>query len=215
MAKGTKELKDISLGTAVKAIITGFIAYGIIFAFLFSVIYSYTLMGFYEVAGNRSIELTVILGIIFGIILFYLMKWLCRLSTYDVLKKCRIAQEDTDGVAKCLDVFFLVVIILFIASTMLYLFLNLAVSYQSIRIASTQYETVFSDGMVEKLTLEMLEDFHLSSRRSIYSTIIFDIAFVLGMSFLPRYQRKMIDLYNNPANPKKYAEYLEEEPNEA
>ncbi len=215
MAKGTKELKDISLGTAVKAIITGFIAYGIIFAFLFSVTYSFTAMGFFEVAGGRTIELTIILSIIFGIILFYLLKWLCRLSTYDVLKKCRVSQDDIDGIAKCLDVFFLVVIILFIASTMLYLFLNLAVSYQSIRIASTQYETVFSDGMVEKLTLEMLEDFHLSSRCSIYSTIIFDVAFVLGMSFLPRYQRKMIDLYNNPSNPKKYAEYLEEEPTEA
>ncbi len=215
MAKGTKDLKDISLGTTVKAIITGFIAYGIIFAFIFSIVYSYTLMAFYSIAGSKTLELTITISIIFGIILFFLMKWLCRLSTYDVLKKCRVSADDVDGVAKCLDIFFLVLIILFIASTLLYLFLNLSVSYQSIRIASVEMGQVFSDEKVEIETLKMLDDFHLSSRCSIYSTIVFEVAFVLGVSFLPRYQRKMIELYNNPQNPKKYAEYLEETPEEA
>jgi len=215
MAMGTKELKDISLGTTVKAIITGFIAYGIIFAFIYAIVYSYTLLAFYSIAGSKTIELTVTISIIFGILLFFMLKWLCRLSTYDVLKKCRVSSDDVDGVAKCMDVFFLVVIILFIASTMLYLFLSLSVSYQSIRIASAQMGQVFSDEKVEIETLEMLDEFDISSRCAIYTTIILDVSFVLGISFLPRYQRKMIELYNNPQKPKKYAEYLEETPEEA
>lgn len=87
------EKKEITSKTAVRAIITGFASYGIILLFIYKIIEVFvqkTILN--EFSIDQSL-LYVVFAAIFSILILVGMHLLCRLSTYDVFRKCKIKKK--------------------------------------------------------------------------------------------------------------------------
>lgn len=84
------ELKEISAKTTVKAIITGFVSYGIIAIFVCLLIFAIGDHFLSNFSGNITQGLYITLPLLAAIMLYFIIHLICRISTYDVLKKCKV-----------------------------------------------------------------------------------------------------------------------------
>lgn len=86
------EKKEISARTTVKAIITGFVSYGIIINFLCLLIIAIGNYFLKNVPGSTARGLYITLPLMAVIIIYFIIHIICRLSTYDVFKNVRLIQ---------------------------------------------------------------------------------------------------------------------------
>lgn len=190
------ERKEISTKTTVKAIITGFVSYGIIAIFVCLLIFAigdYLLSQF----SNDSISgLYITLPIIAAIFIYFVIHLICRLSTYDVLHKCKVNPKNYKSITKALNIFFTICIVLSIIVFLSLLYLNLQYQLKSIELAAVQYKQVFSENHIKILQSEMNSMYEHSKTNLITSTVILVIGLSLSFLSLIPYQRKMILTYN-------------------
>lgn len=190
------ELKEISAETTVKAIITGFVSYGIISVFLCLLIFSignYFLSQFSESAAQG---LYITIPLLASIMLYLIIHLICRISTYDVFKKCKVNPQNYKTIIKCLNIFFIICIVLSIVLFLSLLYLNLEYQLKSIEFASIKYKKVFSENHIKILRSEMNSAFEKSKTNLTTSTIILLIGLSTSFLSLIPYQRKMILEYN-------------------
>lgn len=190
------EKKEISARTTVKAIITGFVSYGIITIFiclLFFAVGNYFLKQF---SGNTASGLYITLPLMSVIMLYFIIHAICKLSTYDVFKKCRTSSDNYKLITKALNIFFIICIILSIALFLSLLYLNLEYQLKSMELASIQYREVFSEDHIKILQSEMNTVYDESKTNLTKSTVILVIGLSLSFLSLIPYQRKMILRYN-------------------
>lgn len=190
------EKKEINTRTTVKAIITGFVSYGIIVNFLCLLIIALGNQFLSNFSGISSRVLHVTVPLIAIIFLYFIVRGICNLSTYDVFKKCKTNPENYKKIVKYLNIFFIVCIILSIVFFLSLLYLNLQYQLKSIDLATFQYKTIFSEEHTEELKNEMLDTYNDSKTNLIISTIILEIGFAISFISLIPYQRKMITKYN-------------------
>ena len=126
MSKKSKEnvKKVISERTTVKAIITSYVCYGILIFFMFNLLKNAVSSAILANIEQNLPKLGYIVPIMFGIITVCLIHILCRISTLDVFKKCKLDKEKEKYVNRNLKVFF-VVIILF---SIFYSFISLSIA---------------------------------------------------------------------------------------
>lgn len=190
------EKKEISSKTTVKAIITGFVSYGIIITFICLLIFAIGnyFMGQFSAQTSRGLHIT--LPLIFIIALYFVIHSICRLSTYDVFKKCKTNPENYKKIIKYLNIFFIICIVLSILISLSLLYLNLEYQLKSIEYSAVQYKEVFSPDHIKILKSEMNLAFDASKTNLTISTIILEIGISIGFLSLIPYQRKMILKYN-------------------
>lgn len=191
------EKKEISVRTSVKAIITGFVAYGIILLFLclLASLFSGAIINSIENI-NKPLIFTII-TVIETIILFFLIRTLCKLSTFDVFKKCTTNPENVDPISKKLTVFFIICAIFFVFVSIFFSIIRNNNEYKSIEIVKMQYSQVFSDDFTEQLTNNILKEFEQEKQISLISTIIVDLGLVISFISLIPYQKEILKKYTN------------------
>ena len=134
--------------------------------------------------------------IILGIIGWYLMFLLCRLSTYDVLNDCMIKEEDKKSVNKGMKLLFIVLIIVSLIFTLAILYLRIQSAATQILINSTQNDSVFSPNFNKILLQRDINNFELYRSVTIRTTFIQELFFIISIFSLGPFQAKMIDTYN-------------------
>lgn len=202
----TKEKKQIAERTAIKAIITGYVGYGLIFFFLYNLLKSTISSAILENIESNLGALGYIMPIIFGIITVILIHFLCRLSTIDLFRKCKMDVSKTKYVVKNLKIFFVLVIIFSIFYTFTSLYISLQLDVQSIAMSKAEYLQVFTPAFANKLTNEMLADYNSFRDYAFKDAFISEIFFVIGIVSLSSFQRKMIEEYNAGEEPDTKAE---------
>ena len=191
------EKKEISARTTVKAIITGFVSYGIIINFLCLLIIAIGNYFLKNVPGSTARGLYITLPLMAVIIIYFIIHIICRLSTYDVFKKCKTNPDNYKNIIKYINIFFIVCIFLSIILFLGLLNLNLQYQAKSIDYAVLKYNEIFSVEHTNQLKEEMLSTFNSSMENLTTSTIILELGFAISFLSLIPYQRKMILKYND------------------
>lgn len=196
------EKKEISARTTVKAIITGFVSYGIIANFLCLLILAIANYFLSSLSGSFTNGLYITVPLIAIIFVYFIVHGICRISTYDTFKKCKTNPENYKKIIKYLNIFFILCIILSIVIFLGLLYLNLKYQIKSIELSVLQYKQSFSQDFINYLKSEMINSYNISKSNAITSTIILEIGFMISFISLIPYQRKMILKYNEFENKK-------------
>lgn len=196
------EKKEISARTTVKAIITGFVSYGIIANFLCLLILAIANYFLSSLSGSFTNGLYITVPLIAIIFVYFIVHGICRISTYDTFKKCKTNPENYKKIIKYLNIFFILCIILSIVIFLGLLYLNLKYQIKSIELSVLQYKQSFSQDFINYLKSEMINSYNISKSNAITSTIILEIGFMISFISLIPYQKKMILKYNEFENKK-------------
>ena len=157
-----REKIEIGTRTTVKAIITGFVSYGIIASFIILLCIALASYFYDNFKGTSSFGLHITLPLMFDIFLYFLLHLICKISTYDVFKKCRTNKENYEKIIKYLDIFFLACVILSILLVSYLLYLNLEYQIQSINYSVYKSGLVFDSIHVYNLKSQMVNQFNTS-----------------------------------------------------
>lgn len=191
------EKKEISAGTTVKAVITGYIAYGILIgfiAFMIGLVINWCVSQI-TTANHRVLSITLpILGVF---CLFFAMHGICKLSIYDVFKKCKTNPDKIEKIHTRLNLFLLICIGVSVVAIIMMLILNFSSQRRAIIVASYQYNAIHSQQFATELTNEMIQNYEEQKANTIISTIILELGITLSYFSLIPYQRKMIERYND------------------
>lgn len=214
---GKQEKKLIPAKTVVKALITGFVSYGILISFIVvaCVLVINHFIGSIETANTKLLALT--LPLLGGFFLYYLSHTTCRLSTIDLFSKCKTESKNYKDIFGKMNAFFLILTIVVILLANVLLILRITNTEQSIEIASKTYSRDFSPEFTEYLTNKMVADYNEHKTELIVSSIITELALVISFISLIPFQQKLIEQYNEsgrrskPKAEKKKPERLKEE----
>ena len=190
------EKKEITAQTTVRAIITGFASYGIILIFISLAIFAIVdkFLSNFEGTSTRGLYITI--PLIAVILLFLALHLICKISTYDVFRKCKTNTENYKKINKFMNFFFIVCIVLVIFLFTQLLNLNLKYQLTSIDYSLMQDKRVFSEEHINMLHDKMNEQFNESKTNLVISTTILSVGTAISFLSLIPYQRKMITKYN-------------------
>ena len=187
------EKKEISAKTSIKAIITGFVAYGIIGLFL---CVFFSLFVQVLISNNNNLTLTITIPVIESFFLYHIIHGICRLSTYDVFRKCKTNPDNINYICKKMNLFFIICIFIFVLSTIFFLIMKLDNLYSQIQLSELQYKQVFSDNFTNQLISDDYQKYDTQKTHLIISTIIIELGLVISIFSLIPYQKKMLNEYN-------------------
>ena len=190
------EKKEISCRTTVKAIITGFVSYGVIIVFVFLLLLAVSNYLLKNIITINISGLYITLPLMASLIIYLITQLLCKISTYDVFKKCKTNPDNYKRIFKFLNLFYIICIILSIVLFLSLLYLNLQFQAKTIEYTTLKYKEIFSAEHTQMLQNEMLEAFNTSKTNLIRSTVILEIGFTISFLSLIPYQMKMIKKYN-------------------
>lgn len=197
MSKGKRiDRKEISAGTTVKAVITGYIAYGILLGFIFFMLSFVVNWGINQLpnVNHRSLSITVpLLGVF---LLYFVIHVVCKLSIYDVFKKCRTNPNRMEKILTRLNLFILICVALSVVFIVSILILNFNNEKRAIDVAAYQYNSIHSEQFASELTNKMLNDFQEEKINTIISTVILELGMVISYFSIIPYQKKLIEKYN-------------------
>lgn len=193
--KKTESKKLIPVKTVVKGLITGFVSYGIVISFLLFVIESVCYSTIDYSSSNAKV-LVFSLPLLFAFIQYFVIHFICKLSTLDLFKKCKTKAENIDAIQQKMNLFFLICILVIFIALNAILALNLSNIRKSIDIASEQESKVFSEEYTNILKNDMMADYNEQKNKDLVIFIITELSLVVSFFSLIPYQRKMILEYN-------------------
>lgn len=188
--------KEISCRTTIKAIITGFVSYGVIAIFICLLLLAIANHFLSDIVTSNISGLYITLPLMASLIIFLLAQLLCKLSTYDVFKKCKTNPDNYKRIYKYLTIFFIICIVLSIVIFLSLLYLNLEFQLKTIEYTVLKYKEIFSIEHTQMLEKEMKDMYEISKVNLTRSTVILEIGFSLSFLSLIPYQMKMIKKYN-------------------
>ena len=191
------EKKEIGSKTAIKAIITGFASYGIIVIFIGFVI----LIGISQFlnlfTGSTATGLYITIPLMSAIILFFVIRGLCRLSTYDVFKKCKTNPDNYKTICKYLNIFFIFCIILTIVLCLTIVFNKLQYQVKYIELRKLQLRDAYPDDYINNvLARDWVETYNSAKTNLVISGVILVTGIAVSFLSLINYQKKMLTKYN-------------------
>lgn len=190
------EKKEISARTTIKAIITGFVSYGVITIFICLLLLAVANHFLRNISISTINGLYITLPMMASLIIFLLSQLLCKLSTYDVFTKCKTNPDNYKKIFNFLTLFFVICIIFSIVLFLSLLFLNLQFQTKTIEYTVLKYKEIFSAEHTQMLQNEMAEIYNVSKVNLIRSTVILEIGLTISFLYLIPYQMKMIKKYN-------------------
>lgn len=192
----SNEKKSIVPRTAVKALINGFVAYGILLIFIFLTIAIFTT---WLVDNNREAVnydvLKYTLPLMAAFLLFFLVRLTCHLSTFDLFKNCKIEKEEVDNVCTKMNFFYICLVAFSVATIVIYMITRF--SNERIQIARdimvyNQANSVYADEKEQ----ELIEEYEVNRANTIVQTLIVEMGLLLGIFSLIPNQRRLIERYN-------------------
>ena len=194
--KEVVEKKSIVPRTAVKALINGFVAYGILLIFIFLTIAIFTT---WVVDNNRDVVnydvLKYTLPLMAAFLIFFLVRGTCRLSTYDLFKNCKIEKEEVDNVCTKMNFFYICLVAFSVATIIIYMITRF--SNERIQIARdlmvyNQANSIYAEEKEE----ELIEEYEINRANTLVQTLIVEMGLLLGIFSLIPNQRRLIERYN-------------------
>lgn len=191
-----EDKKEITLGTTVKAVATGYVAYGILIGFIVYIvgIFINWALGLLPNANMKVISVTV--PLLEAFFLFYIIRCICKLSIHDVFKKCKTNPDNLPKVFTRLNLCIMIFIAVFVVATIGILMINFNSEKQSIVVASYQYKTIHSEEFAAELTNEMLEQFEEEKTNKMIRAVIIELGMVVSLFSVIPLQKKLITEYN-------------------
>jgi len=190
------EKKSIVPRTAVKALINGFVAYGILIFFIFLTI---TIFTTWLVDNNMDrVNYDVLkysLPLIAVFLIFFLVRVTCHLSTFDLFKNCKIEKEEVDGVCTKMNFFYICLIAFAVAAIVLYMimrFSNERIQVDRDLIAYRETNSI----LAEEKEKELIEQYEANRANTLVQTMIVEVGLLLGIFSLIPTQRRLINRYN-------------------
>lgn len=190
------EKKEISSRTTIKAIITGFVSYGVITIFICLLLLAIANHFLKNIVTSNISGLYITLPIMASLLIYLFTQLICKISTYDVFKKCKTNPENYKRIFKYLTIFFIICIILSIVLFLSLLYLNLEFQAKTIDYTILKYKEIFSAEHTQMLQEEMINLYNSTKVNLVRSTIILEIGFTISFLALIPYQMKMIKKYN-------------------
>ena len=190
------EKKSILPRTAVKALINGFVAYGILLIFIFLTITVFTT---WIVDNNKNVVnydvLKYTLPLLAAFLIFFLVRANCRLSTFDLFKNCKIEKEEIDKVCTKMNFFYICLIAFSVITIIIYLttrFSNERVQISRDLMIYNQTNSIYA----EEKEQELIEEYQTNKANTLVQTLIIEMGLLLGIFSLIPNQRRLIERYN-------------------
>ena len=193
------EKKEIGSKVAVKAIITGFVSYGIIAIFLGFIILIGVDQFLNMFDGKDIMGLYITIPLMSSIIIYFAIHTLCRISTYDVFKKCKTNPDNYKTICKYLNIFFIFCIIftILLCLTIVYNKLKYQVIYIEHRKTDLLLQHVYPEDYINnKITRAWVETYEIAKTNLIVSSTILVTGIAISFLSLINYQKKMLNKYN-------------------
>ena len=190
------EKKSIVPRTAVKGLINGFVAYGILLVFIFLTVVVLVTWGIdnHKSTINDDV-ITYTLPIMAAIIIFFLVRLSCRLSTYDLFKNCKIEKKEVEGVCTKMNCFYICLVGFSVIAIIIYMMAR----FNNERIQITRdlisYNEVSSEYAQEK-EQELIEEYEKNKVNTLMQTTIGEFGLLLGIFSLIPNQKALIEKYN-------------------
>lgn len=187
-----EEKKEISLATTVKAVITGYVAYGILIGFI---VYIVGVLVNWCLSTLPNVNMKVVsisVPLLASFFLYFIIRGICKLSIHDVFKKCKTNPENLPKAITRLNLFVIIAIVIYIMATISIMMINFSNEQKSIIVSSYQYKTIHSEEFAASLTNEMLKQFEEEKNNTIISTIILELGMTVSLFSVIPLQKKLI-----------------------
>ena len=188
--------KNIIPRTAVKGLINGFISYGILLVFIFL---SITVVVTWFVNNHiASINYNVVkytLPIMGAFLIFFLVRATCRLSTFDLFKKCKIEKDDVNKVCSKMNFFYICIVAFSVIAILIYLMARVGNEKVQITRDLMNYSSSVS-AYAEKKEQELIVKYEEERADALTQTLIIETGLLLGIFSLIPNQKKLIERYN-------------------
>ena len=169
-----------------------FLSYGILTGFIFILI---------AFIINNLISMSTIpllstsLSTISGIIIFYILRFVCRSSSIETFKKSKLASEYNNNFLKNMNLFFIICIIISIILCIGYLLVNYSIFSVSINNAYIKYGTV-SPEIASKIITNIRAEYEQTITSRLISSIIIELSLVISFLSLIPYQKQLLEKFN-------------------
>jgi hypothetical protein len=191
------EKKEISSKTAVKGLINGFVAYGILILFIFL---SLIILVSWGVNNNKeNIDYNVLkytLPVFAAFLIFFLIRGVCKLSTFDLFKKCKIKEDDIEKVSTKMNFFYIICIAFFVFLIIVCLLVRFNNEKITVQSYSDMYYELYDEDFAEYKTTELIEEYETTKSDVIIQTMLLECGLLLGIFSLIPTQKKLIEEYN-------------------
>jgi amino acid transporter len=187
-----EDKKEITLGTTVKAVITGYVCYGILVGFIVLAVFAFVKWAINNLPNVNERVISITLPLLAVFFLYFIVRGVCKLSIHDVLKKCKTNPENLPRVFSRLNLFIMILVVIFVVAPIGLLMINFNNEEQSIVISSYQYKTIHSAEFAAELINEMTSKFEEEKINAIISTVILEIGMVGSLFSLIPLQKKLI-----------------------
>lgn len=190
------ETNEINYKNILKSTITLFLSYGILVGFIFITL---ILTIKYALEDMASTSLSITLSLITGILLFYLLRFVCKSSTIESFKKVKLSKENQTRFLQKMNLLFTICIIASILICLGYLFINNMLFSNAIAQAHQKYEFISSE-FTNDVILRINEEYQSSLAGRVSSTVIIELSLAISFFSLIPYQKKLLEKYNKNTN---------------
>ena len=195
--------QKISEKTAVKAIITGYVSYGILISFIFAILIILLAYISNKFMLSTNLFCTILTSLIFSFLLYFTIRLICKLSNIDLLRKCKFDKKQEVFVCKRLNLFYLLCTLFFILviiSSLLVRFntqlSQIEYNYQTKIIDMSKDDYNLAIDYAEDYKKNALNDYYKNRETTLIISTIVELGLVLSFISLVPYQKKMLDIYN-------------------
>lgn len=190
------EAKETNYKSILKSNIILFLSYSILTGFIFLILATAIKYALHNIS---STPLSITLSFITGILLFYLLHFICQSSTIESFKKEKLSEENTILFLQKMNLFFTICILISILFCMGYLFMNNLLFARSIAEAYQKYDFISSE-FANQVIQKVNETYQNTLPGKVCSSIILELSLVITFFSLIPYQKKMAEKYNKNAD---------------
>ncbi|MCI8310352.1 MAG: hypothetical protein HFJ45_09425 [Clostridia bacterium] len=191
------ERKNISTSTAVRALINGFVSYSVLIVFIFLTL---LIVVSWIINNNKNVidydVLKYSLPAIAAFIIFFLVKGICNLSTYDLFKNCKIENDQIEKVSIKMNFFYICCVIFSVCVIIIYLLTRFNNEKTIIQNYSEIYYTNNEPAYAEFKINEMIDTFETEKTNVLIQAIIMECGLIFGIFSLIPTQKNLIKKYN-------------------
>ena len=184
--------KEKNYKNIIRANILLFFTYTIMILFIFSLIVFWIK---YALTGFHNEILSICLSLMGSIIIFHSIRFACKSSTIDNLKKSKLDKEGSEFFLKRMNLTFVLCIIGSVLFCLSYLILDRLSIENTINQIYIKYSVVSTE-LVNKLINYVVAEYKASFFSKLYSIIIIELGFVISFLSLVPYQKKILQKYN-------------------
>lgn len=186
------EPKELNYKEVLKSNIILFLSYSILIGFIFLLVCICIKVTIRDVS---SPILSILLSLIGGILLYHILHFICKSSTFESLKKVRLDNENSHHFMKKMNLFFMICVIFSVLICIGYLLIDNFLYASAINQAYEQYDFISHD-LAQRIADTIYNSHQSAFLSKLSSSIIIELSLVISFFSLIPYQRNLILKYN-------------------